>query len=180
MRILVATDGHMDAEATTDLVVRLLEPGDSVTVLTVIDHPGEVLRSFADMGAMNDVEQILGDTGPGSLGFGSGTSTAEHLKQRSKAQKGQAQPLDKYFTDTANRLQKDLLERLQAKNVEAEAIWCPTEKKTARTILEATEHEKADLLIIGSHGVGRFEGRLGSTVTKLVRMSEIPVLLVRQ
>jgi hypothetical protein len=40
--------------------------------------------------------------------------------------------------------------------------------------------EKATGLIFGSHGRGRFEGPLGSTVTKLMRRAPMPVLVIQR
>ncbi|MGZ8784831.1 MAG: universal stress protein [Acidimicrobiia bacterium] len=37
----------------------------------------------------------------------------------------------------------------------------------------------ADVLVIGTHGRGRFEGLLGSTGTKLARLAPCTVILVR-
>ena len=179
MHILVATDGFLDPVAATAFVERLREPGDSVTVLTVIHHPGEFLRSFAESPGGSDLDKVLGAAGPSSAGFSSGSITAERLEQVSHSKRGHAQPLDAYFADTAKRHQKSLLEEFAKSSIEARAVWSPTENKTARTILDAATREDADVLVIGSHGGGRFEGLLGSTVTKVVRLAELPVLLVR-
>lgn len=179
VKLIIATDGHLNVEATTTLVLRLVEPNDTVIVLTVIDHPGQLLRSFAESGAVKDLDQILGDTSPSAIGFGSGSASSERLKQLSHSQKGVAQPLDKYFADTAERYQRELVDSLSENGIMPVAMWSPTERKTARTILDVVKREEADILVIGSHGDGRFEGLLGSTVTKLVRLSQTPVLLVR-
>ena len=50
---------------------------------------------------------------------------------------------------------------------------------TPRPILDVAADEDAGILVIGSHGGGKFEGLLGSTVTKLIRQASIPVMLVR-
>ena len=42
-----------------------------------------------------------------------------------------------------------------------------------------TKHTSADVVVIGSHGSGVFQGLLGSTGTKIVRRSPRPVLLIR-
>lgn len=178
MKILVATDGHLDPETTTALIARLADDQTAVTVLTVIDHPGEMLRSFADIG-VRGIDEILAETGPSTMGFGSGSATAERIQQQTRAKQGRAEPLDKYFTDTATRHQKSLLEHLGAGGITAEGVWRSSERRTAKTILQMVDLQGAELLIIGSHGAGRFEGLLGSTVTKLVRQSKVPVLLVR-
>lgn len=179
MKILIATDGHLNPEATSDLVGRLHTEGDTVVVLTVIDHPGEILRNFADLGTWKDTDQILGEAGPGATGFGSGGVAASRMSTRNRSMQGQPLTLDTYFIETATRLQAALLAQLERSGLAVERKWAPTERRTARTILDVVADEDADILVIGSHGGGRFEGLLGSTVTKLVRLASIPVMLVR-
>ncbi len=179
MKILIATDGHLDPEATTDLVARLYEAGDELVVLTVIDHPGEILRNFANLGTWKDTDQILGETGPGATGFGSGGVAASRMGPRDRSASAQPRTLDTYFIETATRLQASLVAQLGQAGLALEAKWAATERRTARTILDVAADEEAGTLVIGSHGRGRFEGLLGSTVTKLVRQATIPVLLVR-
>jgi nucleotide-binding universal stress UspA family protein len=49
----------------------------------------------------------------------------------------------------------------------------------ASTILSEVRQRKADLLIIGTHGKGRLEyAFLGSVAHKIMRRSEVPVLLI--
>ena len=53
----------------------------------------------------------------------------------------------------------------------------------AREIEDIDAHlqeQRADLLVIGSHGKGKYEGQLGSTGTKLVRSSPASVLVIRR
>ena len=52
-------------------------------------------------------------------------------------------------------------------------------ENAARSILEAVEAHDVDVLCIGTHGLGRFEGLLGSTSPKLARRAACSVLLVR-
>ena len=59
------------------------------------------------------------------------------------------------------------------------AAWAATENQTARTILGLASDYRADILVIGAHGQGRFEGPLGSTVTKIVRRAPMHVVIVK-
>ena len=52
-------------------------------------------------------------------------------------------------------------------------------ESAARSVLEAVSEHKPDLLCVGTHGLGRFEGLLGSLSTKLARLAPCPVLLLR-
>ncbi len=177
MHILVATDGHLDAVKATGLIARLHQSGDAVTLLTAVDHPREFLGDYASFTGVDEVAKIAHEAGPGVIGMASGAKAAERLTASSTSTP--PHPLNEYFTTTAQRRLKDLLQRLDDRGIEATAAWSPTENQTARTILEYAERENADLLIIGSHGRGRFEGPLGSTVTKLMRRAPIPVLVVK-
>lgn len=187
MHILVATDGHLDAEKATGLISRLYEPDDTVTLLTAVDHPRQPPADGASLTGVDEVAMIAHEAGAGVIGMASGAKAAERLVAVSKHKTGgQAttrttppQAVNEYFTTTAQRRLNDLLQRLEDRGIEATAAWSPTENQTARTILEYAERENVDLLIIGSHGRGRFEGPLGSTVTKLMRRAAIPVLVVR-
>ena len=47
-------------------------------------------------------------------------------------------------------------------------------------IISHSEHEKFDLIVMGTHGHGKLEDTMiGSTARRVVRRSEIPVLVVR-
>ncbi len=84
-----------------------------------------------------------------------------------------------YFDTVAAKTCRPLVDALAAKGIDAEFLYAPTDHQTARTILAEVEVKKADVLVIGSHGEGMFEGPLGSTVTKLVRRAPISVVVVR-
>lgn len=176
MHILVATDGHLDPEKATDFVARLHEPDDTVTVLTALDHPREFLRDFAELTGVEEVAKIAHEARAGMMGGGS--MAAERMAPR-VASGTHVQQLNVYFTTTAQRRVKDLLARLESRGITATAMWSPTENQTAKTIMTVAAREGADVLVVGSHGAGRFEGALGSTVTKLVRRAPMPVLVIR-
>jgi nucleotide-binding universal stress UspA family protein len=74
---------------------------------------------------------------------------------------------------------KPVVDALKERAIEAEARWWPTEHRTARAVVSAVKTLDTDLVIIGSHGRGRYEGRLGATGTKLVRDVPASVLVLR-
>jgi len=65
--------------------------------------------------------------------------------------------------------------------VEAEtAFYEPVARRVAESILREAKKWRADLIVMGTHGrrgVGRFV--LGSDAEQVVRLAEVPVLLVR-
>ena len=60
-----------------------------------------------------------------------------------------------------------------------EATAKVVEGQAARGILDTAADLDVDVIVVGSHGLGFFEGLLGSTGTKVTRMAKIPVLLLR-
>ena len=53
------------------------------------------------------------------------------------------------------------------------------EGDAASGIIAAATELKADVVCVGSHGRGVFEGFLGATSTKLARRCPTPVLIIR-
>lgn len=174
-QILVATDGNLDNERTADVVARLNEPGDEVCIVTAIQFPREFLRSVAKVAGVDDVADFAREAGAGVLGIGGGAKAAERFAQRPVAD----HPLGDYFAKTAHERTDGLRKLLTERGVDAVAAWASTENQTARTILEIADKYEADILVIGSHGRGRFEGPLGSTVTKVVRRAPMHVVIVK-
>ncbi len=84
------------------------------------------------------------------------------------------------LTTTSAERTKPLVAALGAKGVDAKSTWRTTENKTAKAIMDTMVELEIDLLVIGSHGQGRFEGLLGSTGTKLVRHAPASVLVLRE
>ena len=134
MHILVATDGHLDADKATGLIARLHQSGDAVTLLTAVDHPREFLGDYASFSGVDEVAKIAHEAGPGVIALASGAKAAERLTATSSSTP--PHQLNEYFTTTAQRRLRNLLQRLDDRGIEATAAWSPTENQTARTILE--------------------------------------------
>ena len=180
MHILVATDGTLDADKAVELVARIHEPDDEVTVFTALDFPREFLQSYAEVCSVQEVADIAKAAGPGMLNIASGAKAAERMVASSKPKgSGPVPDLDDYFATVANQRCSPLEEKLNGAGIESERAFSPTEGQTAASILAVVSARDVDLLVIGTHGRGRFEGQLGATVTKIMRHAPIPVLLVR-
>ena len=79
---------------------------------------------------------------------------------------------------TAHRVADDAAARLRARNIPAEVTI--EDGPPAHTIIEVAQSARADLIVMGSRGLGRIAGALlGSTARAVARHSEIPVLVVR-
>lgn len=176
MDILIATDGSLDPEAAAGAVQRLHEDGDSVTLVTMLEFPREFLESYGKVTGVEQVVAIANEVGPGMLNFASGAKAAERM---ASGQQRPRVPAIEYFDAKAGRVLDPLHDALKARGIVSKKTWHKTEGKTASDILRAAESLGADLLIIGSHGHGRFEGLLGATGTKIVRRAEMDVFVLK-
>jgi nucleotide-binding universal stress UspA family protein len=178
LNILVATDGTLDPERAADAVARSHVDGDQVTVFTAMSVPTEFLRGLGNSGVA-EASQIAREAGQTLF---AGDRAAERLAG-SMTQKTAAKsdsPFLHAMATAAGERTKPIVDALKERGIQVKATWQGTEAKTANTILAKLKEIDADLLIIGSHGRGQFEGRLGSTGTKLVRLSPASVFVIRK
>jgi nucleotide-binding universal stress UspA family protein len=177
MNILVATDGTLDPQSVADAVARFYQEQDSVCVMTAVNVPVDFLRGLGD-GGVQEAAQIAHEAG---ATLGAGDRAAEQLApiMPVKERPDTDSLVSKALADAAEAQTKPVVEALKAKGIESKAIWRTTENKTARTIMATMKELESDIVIIGSHGHGKFEGLLGSTGTKLVRLAPAAVLVLR-
>jgi nucleotide-binding universal stress UspA family protein len=174
MHILVATDGALSAELAADCVARFYSEGDTVEVFTAVNVPTEFLRGLGDSG-IESASQIALEAAQGL-----GDRAAEQLAKPSGHQELHGDsPVLKALANTARGRTQPVVTALADRGVPAQGSWATSENRTARTVLAKVKSHDAGLLVIGSHGHGRFEGLLGSTGTKLVRLSPAPVLVIK-
>lgn len=177
MKILVATDGTLDPKSAADAVGRFHSQGDEVVVMTAVSVPVEFLRGLSDSG-VEEAAHIALEAGQT---LSAGDRAAERLVGSLPAKSGpqEESPVLAALSNTARSRTRPMVEALSEKGIKAEGIWRTSENRTARAILSTIKDRDSDLVIIGSHGHGRFEGLLGSTGTKLVRLSPASVLVLR-
>lgn len=177
MNILVATDGSLDSERTADAVERWYEEGDTVVIFTALNVPTEFLRGLEKSGvtAAAEIAHEAGQT------LGSGDRAAERLAGSlpPKPKTTDGSPVLRAMATSASARTKPIMDALKGRGIAATATWRTTESKTANTVLNKVKDANTDLLIIGSHGRGQYEGLLGSTGTKLVRLAPASVLVIR-
>jgi nucleotide-binding universal stress UspA family protein len=174
MHILVATDGVLSPELAANCVARFFSEGDTVEVFTAVNVPTEFLRGLGDSG-IESASQIALEAAQGL-----GDRAAEQLAKKSGRQELHGDsPVLTALAATARQRTQPVLAALDRSGVPAKGSWSTSENRTARTIIARIKSHDVGLLVIGSHGHGRFEGLLGSTGTKLVRMSPAPVLVVK-
>jgi nucleotide-binding universal stress UspA family protein len=179
MHLLLATDGTLPVEAAVRHVERLHRAGDQVAVMTAINLPRRLLKQLEAIASSDaDIGSVVDAAGPGFVGLGGGDRVAERLTRRSAGL-----PLDdvleRYHEQVAHTSTQPLLDALADAGIEAERVVRETQDRTAATIIDVCRERRVDLLLIGSTGRGRFEGRVGATGTKLVRDAPCDVLLIR-
>ena len=86
--------------------------------------------------------------------------------------------VERYVGRKVKERTADLAAALEAAGVEYSIVGEEGES-AARSVLQAVKTHEADVVCIGTHGLGRFEGLLGSLSTKVARLAPCPVVLVR-
>lgn len=181
MEILVATDGTLNPDKAAQAVARWHKDGDNVWVFTAVNVPMEFLNRLADSGVSeaSDIALAAGHQ------LGGGDRAAERMVKKQPGKTGARVPSNDTpvmaaLRDAAVARTKPLVDALTNAGIPAKMTWLTTEGKTAHTIMAAIRQHDVGLVVIGSHGYGRFEGLLGSTGTKLVRHAPADVLIIRK
>lgn len=177
MNILVATDGTLDPEKAARAVARLHRDGDDVVVFTAINIPSEFLARLSESGIkeVSDIALAAGHQ------LGSGDRAAERLSHgQPHATHAGDSPMVGVLRSTAESRTASMVEAIRAAGIECHADWTTHENRTAKSIMGYARQHESDVIVIGSHGRGRFEGLLGSTGTKLVRLAPASVLVLRE
>ncbi len=171
MHILIATDGTLEPDKTAELIGRCARSDDQVTVFTVVEvprnflseirayyeQPLEVPEPEVDSEYVGEVQaRVLSPNWPGDDVF-----------------------IRRYIDDQRDTRCRPLVSALEGAGVQATAEAVEGDDPT-HAILDFVGSSSVDLLCVGAHGRGRFEGLLGSTSTKLARRAPCEVLLIRQ
>ena len=170
MQIIIATDGDLNPETAAELTSRLFQEGDTVTLVTVIEVPRTLLtelRSFyrtpPPQASIDEDHEYVGQPTGGTL---------------SPQWPGDDAMIARYVDDQTTKRIAGVKGALEATGVTPSVVVKESDTPSS-TVLELVRELEADLLIIGTHGRGRFEGLLGSTGTKLARLAPCSVILVR-
>lgn len=170
MHVLVATDGTLDPEETTQFATSLAGDSGSITVLTVVEINRNLLRDLRELFGERIVDPIDQDAEYVGVPRRSGSPIGPDWP-------GDDAMLTRYLDDQKETRTGPLVAAL------TEAGAAPTvmvvEGDAAPTIIAAASDLDADVVCIGSHGKGLFDGFLGSTSTRLARRSPVPVLIIR-
>ena len=168
MHVMVATDGSLDAKKTSTIAANLTQAGGKVTVIAVVEVPRQLL---------NDMRRASAEA--------SAPTTVDPEYRRTQAPDGPvsqwvgaAAVLSSSVNSVVRQRTADLVAELTAAGVEHTVVGIEGEN-AARSVLDAAHQYEPDILCLGTHGMGRFEGLLGSLSTKIARLAPCSVLLVR-
>lgn len=171
MHVVIATDGDLNPDKTADLAARLFEDGDHVTLTTVVEVPRTLLtelrafyRTPPPQARIDEDREYVGQPTAGTL---------------TPQWPGDDAMIARYVDDQTTKRTDPVRLALEAKGITPNLVIRESDSPSS-TVLQLIDEIDADLLVIGTHGRGRFEGLLGSTGTKLARLAPCSVVLVRR
>jgi len=168
MHVMIATDGSLDPKQTAALAASVAGAGGRVTVFTVVEVPRRLLSELRAASAPAAVPAEI--------------DVAYRRTQAEDAPVGHWVGDDAFVENYVHRVvatrTDELVAELEALGVDADVVGAEGES-ASRSVLEAVKDREPDVLCVGTHGDGRFEGLLGSLSTKLARLAPCPVLLIR-
>ena len=169
MHALVATDGQLDPAGVAKFAAPLAAETGTVTVLTVIEVPRAML---------SDLQDHFNDQRPRQLiRTDIETVTATDPLDPPRSWPGDDAIIEQYLGNKEQEICGPVVAALHGNGIDAHSRV--VEGPAARGILDTAQELEADLIVVGSHGAGLFEGLLGSTGTKVTRLAKRPVLLLR-
>jgi nucleotide-binding universal stress UspA family protein len=170
MHVLVATDGSIDIDKAADFALALAGDGGRTTVSTVVRVPR---RLVAELRAQyGDQPPVSVDSDAEYVGAPRTPDTLE------RGWPGDDALVDRYLGDKRVEICKPLVEAIRLRGGEATSTAVEGDE-VDETLLGLTTELDVDVIIVGSHGGNAFAGLLGSTGSKMVRRSPVPVLVIR-
>jgi nucleotide-binding universal stress UspA family protein len=170
VHVLVATDGNLDVATTSRFAAALAGSEGKVTVVTVVEIPRRLLADLRSV--MGQHQPIEADADSEYVGvMGTDTTTP-------RSWPGDDAVITRYLDDKCAQYAQPLAASLRRLGLAAEGIVVESEH-VADAIMEKANEVGADVVVVGSHGLGPLHGMLGSVETKLVRRCSLPVLLIR-
>lgn len=168
MHVLVATDGCLDLEPTAAMATALAGSEGKITIITIVEVPRRFLTELR--GSHAQTEAISLDREDVSV-------LAADVREKDNWP-GDDAVIQRYLDDKRDERTSSLVEAVRRAGIDPEVVAKEGEH-VAKELLVAIGDLGADVVVVGSHGIGFFDGLLGSTGTKLARQAPCPVLLLR-
>jgi len=170
MHVLVATDGTLDIDEAAKFALALAGEDGKITVATIVRIPRRLVQELraqygeqAGVTVDSDAEYVNGPVVAAATPAG---------------WPGDDRVIEQYLGNKRVEVARPVAEAIRARGGTAESVVTEGED-VASDIITLADEIDADVIVIGSHGHGAFQGLLGSTGAKLVRRSTVPVLVVR-
>ena len=170
MHVLVATDGCADVNETARFAHALAGDDGSTTVATIVPIPRQLVAELREQWgepmpvAVDSDAEYVG--APGSSG------------EMQRSFPGDDAVIEQYLGNKRVEHCKPIAEAIRDLGGAAEST-SREGTEISKEIMNIANDIDADVIVIGSHGLGAFQGLLGSTGAKLVRRAKRPVLVLR-
>lgn len=168
MKVIVATDGTLEPRKAAGLAATIAGPDGEVLVLTVIEIPRQLFEAIREAGASDG-------KAPSDVEYGGQAS--DPIPKPGWV--GDDAIIARYINDQKDARTTAMAEAISAAGVANVKTMARDSENVVNEILAVAAEEGTDVLCIGTLGLGRFEGLMGSISTKLARRASIPVMLVR-
>lgn len=170
MNVLVCTDGKSDIDTSARFAYALAGSEGSATVLTVVPIPRQLVSQLREQ--WGETPTSTTDVDAEYVGAPGG------IQKIARSFPGDDAVIEQYLGNKRIELCKPVVEAIRELGGAA-ASDVREGHEIAAGIMEVAQQIKADVIVIGSHGHGGFQGLLGSTGSKLVRRAKRPVLVLR-
>ena len=169
MHVLVSTDGSMDVGKAATFANALAGDGKT-TVGTVIRVPRQLVSELRSK--YGEEPPVTADVDAEYVG----APNVEPVME--KGFPGDDSLVYRYLDDKREEICRPIANRIAELGGQAE-VHVKEGDDIDDDILAMARELGADVIVVGSHGRNAFQGLLGSTGAKVVRRSEIPVLVIR-
>ncbi len=170
MHVLVATDGCNDVDETARFAHALAGDGGTTTVATIVPVPRQLVAQLREQ--WGEPARIHVDSDAEYVGAPDASGEME------RSFPGDDAVVDQYLGNKRVEYCRPIATAIRDLGGEAEAL-SREGSEISRDIMAIANETDADVIVIGSHGLGGFQGLLGSTGAKLVRRAKRPVLVLR-
>ena len=170
MHVMIATDGTLEPEKTAELVGRLVGDDGQVTVFAVVEVPRHMLEDMRDAARESVDDAVM-------------QANVEYRRDQADPPPithwaGDQAVVENYVHRKVADRTADLVAALDAAGINHTVVGEEGEN-APRAVIEAVDRFGVDVVCVGTHGLGRFEGLLGSLSTKVARLASCSVVLVR-
>ncbi len=174
MKVIVATDGSLDPAKAAGLAATLAGPEGEVLILTVVEIPRQLLEAIREASGIDDGTKLT-NVNPANIEYA--TQGGDPVPKSGWI--GDDAIIARYVEDQRSARTNSMAAAISEAGVRNVRTMCRDSENVVNEILKVAKEEGTDVLCIGTLGLGRFEGLMGSISTKLARRAPIPVLLVR-